>query len=526
MEKYAVLKEEGKKSLQSSRYEEAVKMYKEAFQTIDSIDTDTLADANLNLIREKAILFTNIGLAFYNLRLYDKSVEYYKQAEQMDPSYDKSFYRHALCLDKIGEYKDALVVMKTIKDRDDSDIKKLYSRLVQQVSNDYNVRVVMDRLKHLLHPDNMKKVTRVDKDCPEKNSEGLVYQNEKDIEYNIVMMSKGLERGCSVEDVLYLLSQWYRVISVHSLVEWHSRVSKEAYNNITRCILMIVDNIHTRDINTVYMSIVKSSVQSDIRRMYTYIWKQYTSSGVHDPEVLVSIIRLYPIYLSYIDVLNSVSIMLNMGGSDNNNGEAVELFLTSVYNRSKIIGQFCNDSLKNLETISLEENSRVFSEFVERVSHLTNKSGKSFLVMFFKTIKHLCGYKIYRLMYKDIGHLYRDNLSHNSILLMNTIILSDYPSILEDFVKQEKMFLSSIILLIQHLQHVLATNDTFDEQIVFKLDNTYQLLYLCISNKLFLTEISGSKVACIDLERVQRRDQEVPRGFIHQTQFIPSSYSR
>ena len=152
-------------------------------------------------------------------------------------------------------------------------------------------------------------------------------------------------------------------------------------------------------------------------------------------------------FLSCIDLWNSASIMLQ-AGSDKANQKDIEFFLSLIYKKTKDIQQSTSKVLSQLERAGLEDKSKIFSEFVERISRINSKACKSFLVTFFKTVKQICGFAIYKLLFNDVGHLYRDNFSFQSILLMNCIILSEYPSTLEEFVKSEPLFINSLVTLI------------------------------------------------------------------------------
>jgi len=307
-----------------------------------------------------------------------------------------------------------------------------------------------------------------------------------------MMIGKALQSGTTLREVLGATAVVSKIVQVRPLKEWEELLGKDLYLKLLGCIALLFESINSRDLEKVFVESQAQSIKENIRSFGLYLWKNYSQNvdrHIDYKELLVK----FPMYLSDIDIWNSASIMLYIG-AEKMHPDVADFFLTVVFSKAKEIGSCTSETLKNLERTGLEEKSKVFSEFVERISKVNTKNSKNFLITFFKSVKSVCGFSIYKLLFKDISHLYRDNFSFQSILLMNCIILSEYPSTLEEFVKNEPLFLKSIVTLIQHLNHMLKEEDLLDKRLLFKLENTFQLLYLCLSNKAFLEAINTSQV--------------------------------
>ena len=67
------------------------------------------------------------------------------------PSYHKAFYRAALCLEKMGDYGEAIKNLSKISVQfHDQDVKVLQSRLMREVTKAYEISNVMSKLTELL----------------------------------------------------------------------------------------------------------------------------------------------------------------------------------------------------------------------------------------------------------------------------------------------------------------------------------------------------------------------------------------
>lgn len=493
MERFASLKEQGKTKLLAKSYQESIRAYVEAAAAIDAVDPQVLTDLGVSAHREKAILHTNIGVAYFEQKRFDEALVHFKKAQESDMTYDKAHYRAAVCLERLGENGDALLAAKKISTNNkDSDVVALQSRLMKVVTDDNKMKVIMPKLKAFLDEKNLEEYTLIIKDGPEKGktSQQHRYKNEKEIEYSLLMMAKGIEEGCQVFDLILGFHEFYEILKQHHLHIWKSRLSSELYLRLLATVSLLFESISARDMEKTYMLLTSQELAAVQDNFCRYLWDEYInhSAGKDMKELLTK----YPLFLTNIPILNSVSIWLKIG-TDKMDQLDAEFFLSVVYNRAKIIRDCKSDTVKNLEKTTLEDESKKFSEFVERVSKVNSKASKSFLVTFFKTVNTICGFEIYKLLFKNIAHLYRDNFSFQSILLMNSILLSSYPTILETFIKQEPLFLPSISNLAEHLHYMLKEGNYGDLKVQFKLENTFQLLFLCLSNKPFLTAISSSK---------------------------------
>lgn len=69
--------------------------------------------------------------------------------------------------------------------------------------------------------------------------------------------------------------------------------------------------------------------------------------------------------------------------------------------------------------------------------------------------------------------------------------------------------------MIEHLNHLVTTQSTKDETIQFKLQNTFQLLTLCLTSKSFVKKIYGFKETFI----------EAIKKFLENSYKVKSDYS-
>ena len=109
------------------------------------------------------------------------------------PAYHKAFYRAALCLEKMGEYGEAIKNISRIDlQHQDQDVKALQSRLMREVTKAYEITNIMTKLKGLLSLDKSKDVHVKDPstgiEIVQKSMDG-----HKDIEQTIGRMAQTLE---------------------------------------------------------------------------------------------------------------------------------------------------------------------------------------------------------------------------------------------------------------------------------------------------------------------------------------------
>jgi tetratricopeptide (TPR) repeat protein len=493
MERFTVLKEQGKQHLLSKSYKSSISCYSEASKALKSLDPQILMENKIILDRELAILETNVGLNYFEQKMYDQALQHFRMAQDLDRSYDKAHYRTAVCLERLGEHADALLAAKKISaGNSDKDVVALQTRLMRTVTQDNNMKIIMPKLRSFLAQEHIEEVTLLAKDGPDqgKTTKQTRYNNEKEIEYALLMMAKGVEEGAQLFDLVLGLHEFYDILKTHDLKEWQTRLSHDIYLRLLATISLIFESLSARDTERTYMLLTAKEMATTQERFCCYLWDQYVNhnAGKDVKELLAK----YPLFLTNISLLNTVSIWLKIG-TDKMCIDDAEFFLNVIYNRAKAIKDCKSDTVKNLEKATLEEESKKFSEFVERISKVNSKASKSFLVTFFKAVNTICGFEIYKLLFKNVAHLYRDNFSFQSILLMNSLLLSSYPSILETFIKQEPLFLPSVSNLAQHLHFMLQEGNYSDSKVQFKLENTFQLLFLCLSNKPFLTAISSSQ---------------------------------
>ena len=53
-------------------------------------------------------------------------------------------------------------------------------------------------------------------------------------------------------------------------------------------------------------------------------------------------------------------------------------------------------------------------------------------------------------------------------------------------------------MLVQHLNHLITNESAEDENVQFKLENSFQLLTLCLTSKKFIKQIFGVKDTFMD----------------------------
>ena len=480
MDKFQALRESGKQLIKEGKFEEAVAAYSEALLVLDNIEPEVLAELKVDLRREKAITHTNIGVAYFGLKQFDAAVGCYKQAVEADDSYDKAYFRHSQCLEKIGEFKQALSTISRIqaKNASDADISALVGRLVKRVKEETSLSKSMGRLSELMAADNVEAVSVIRDGRTEACRQ---FRQMGSISDDILHIYNDLDRCSSIKEMLKTLAGLHAILSRLPVDQWQALLDPAVYLRFLSLLSTLVERIDSRDIDSVYTAMMEVD-EEPVKKMYRYLWENVRLDGR-----LEEILQQFPVYLSHMDAIDLVSLHVYQHDSAH-----IDKFMTIVYKRVKKILDRSSASLNNLQKIALEAQHQHFSAFVERVSRVNSKQCKQFLLILFKTISKVCGCHIYKLLFKNVAHLYRDNFSFQSILLMNSIVLSDYPLTLEVFVKDEKLFIPSVDLLVQHLAHLLANSPVLDDSALFKLENTYQLLHLCVSNRPFLAATAAS----------------------------------
>ena len=490
MDRFVACKEKGKENLIAKEYGDAIHYYTEAYGTLLTLDAETLAENKVEVDNERSVLKTNIGLGHFGQGQIDKALECFIESQKLNPAYEKAYYRAALCLEKMGSFPDALVLISKIKQSNDPNVISLQKKLREEVDKDQDVRRAVPKLMLSLSAQNIKEISVKQKDKEEIKVE-KVYGNLKEMEYELLMLTKGMENGITLIDAVYLLVELSKALMARSMSDWTSLLSESIFMRCLSVVQLALQALEGRDMEKVFIATHHSKDISDqIALFFRYLWSSL-ESGHKEARGLIS---KYPSYLSHIQQWNSISLQLKLG-SDKRDHELTEFFLATVYNRTRLINQSESETLRKLEKVGIEEHGQVFAEFVERVSKVNSKHCKSFLVTFFKCIKNISGFEIYKSLFNNISHLYRDKFTFQSILIMNSIILCDYPSNLESFVKNEPLFLNSITSLIQHLTYLIDQEDYVEETVKFKLENAFQLLYLCLSNKPFIQEINKTSVA-------------------------------
>ena len=520
MDRIKETKENGKKMLLDKRYEEAIAYYKAALGILENKDAEVVASEGIVLQEEKAIMFTNIGICYFSLKKYDRAMENYRLAQQASKTYEKSFYRAAVCLEKMGEFKEALLSINKVSEQGkDSDFIKIKARLISEVSKDQEMQMIVPKLTKNMAEKNREKGTVRDK-ATGASQEVCRYKNEKEIEYDLSMINKAVEKGAVLTDMVYALDAFYLILRGSTLLEWSNMLGRELFMKILAIGNLIVENISARHIEKVYDDTQNEFIGPNIAKFYIYLWKGLIE--YEDMKEIGEILRNYPLFFTNIDAINSISIALRLAG-DKESVHA-ELFLNQVHHKVKQLNESKCEGLFNKEKKALEVKHSAFTEFVERVSRVNSKTSKSFLILFFKTAKDVCGFSIYRLLFHNMAHLFRDKFSFQSILLLNCLLLSDYPVTLEDFLKIP-LFFDSVVLLVQHLNYMVREGDVRDKKNLFKLENAFQLLYLCVSNKEFIRNFSR-KVPPDDQGRLRQGAQVLLGGQLRGNGPVPPTDHR
>lgn len=188
-------------------------------------------------------------------------------------------------------------------------------------------------------------------------------------------------------------------------------------------------------------------------RYYTWLWQ-----GKFDEiEEVTDVIKLYPVFFRDISMLNSMSKRLNIQNFEKLDENSVDrkeilLFLNILSAWFKKLAETVQKSslgsksqvLKD-ETKIIAESKKPLLEFLDRVSQSNSKETKNFLIAFLKCLASVYDGKVYNLILGEMAHLYRDSFSFQSILLMNALILSDFPRILDELSEESPLFVVSFV---------------------------------------------------------------------------------
>ncbi len=118
--------------------------------------------------REHEMLYNNMGLAYYGIKDYKKSVIYSKKAIELDPNFVFPYYNLGMALDKLGKYDKAIDAYKraislipgyvdahynlgvtALKNKDRATAKKAFMRVLELDPMGERAKSARDNLQRL-----------------------------------------------------------------------------------------------------------------------------------------------------------------------------------------------------------------------------------------------------------------------------------------------------------------------------------------------------------------------------------------
>lgn len=190
------------------------------------------------------------------------------------------------------------------------------------------------------------------------------------------------------------------------------------------------------------------------KQIYLWLWQ----SMFDEISEVSDILKQYPLFFRDIETLNVLSKRMNVQNfhkldNDMQDKKTIQLFFDILSINFNRLGKTkVSDKNPGFELILksdssfLNSNKSVLIEFLDRVSCSNSKESKSFLVAFMKSLGQVYQGKIENLLLEEMAHLYRDNFSFQSILLMNALILSDFPHILDHLSDNSPLFIVSTLI--------------------------------------------------------------------------------
>ena len=137
------IKEIGNTHFKKSEYEKAIYYYNQCY--ILMVDNNEKIDHKMFELEQKNFLATlmfNIGVSYYHLNNYEKSLEAIDRALSLNPEYIKAYFRKAVILKQLKKYGAAIQIIEKLLSIDKGN-KDFIQLLVKNISHKIFMRNII-----------------------------------------------------------------------------------------------------------------------------------------------------------------------------------------------------------------------------------------------------------------------------------------------------------------------------------------------------------------------------------------------
>lgn len=449
---YKIVKEEAKKCFINGDYEKALPLYKEAYDLLEGSKKEEEEERKKQL----CILKSNIGYVLMKEEKHNKAIPYLQESTKIDPRYEKSYFRLAQCYFEVKNYKLAALCIQKLRDSaKDKAVVALKNKIILRMTMTDSCKGHLNNLQQSLSEENITLVEVREKLNDGKSEEIKIsqkseYKNNEDIELHLFSLMKSLETESKMPVLLKVLYDFFDILKRRPLTEWKELLIEDNYYKMLGLVLKIMIKVSDAKISVYYRE--SNAYFSQFNALYRYIWDGY----LEGERFLKDIITATPLNFREISLLNSISLKLKVNEFSYKEKESekckkINLFFRVLCTKFKRLVDVEDPYFKKIESRTIKEEKEIIVEFLERVSRSNSNEAKSFMVAFLKFVQSVYNGKISKLLLGEMAHLYKDHFSFQSILLMNCLILSDFPDTVDDLSETQPVFIvifSKIFLII------------------------------------------------------------------------------
>jgi len=481
-------KNEARDLLILDKFPEALAKYTSVLEDVMSLEQSNPERATLI-----AVVMTNMGLCEQLQNNSDAALAQYQNAYLASPRYEKAAYREAKLLFELSRYSDCISVIITkikIMKGDEG---------VQQLIRDSRIKLEeepiapfqgIDTLEPIFGEEQLIKVETNHSDGTKTFH--FEYSNQEAIKTTLNNIGKLFTKQAhSDEDFHFHVKSFVEYMDSQKIQVWKTRLTQENFEKVLSVFAIICDRLNHKFAKC-FDFYARS--ESWLARFTKYIWHSYITL---EEETLRRIIMELPVYYREIPTLLEIAKELEVTKQDvessGRNANLTKYFFESLSANIHHLSKTEEQNVKAKEQQFLKTERRCIVDFTSYIAKCHLRETKSFLVVFFGSMKDVNEGHISDLLFDEMTHLYHDGFSFESIFLMNCISLIDHPNVLNFMIEHRPMFVDSVILLLDHLNYLITKCDPGNQITQFKLEHTFQLLISCLSSNSFLKKVNQEK---------------------------------
>lgn len=459
-EKYLALKDNAKKEFLKKAFPEAIKLYQSALEILNKEDQKKFSFETKN---QKSILNSNIGFALSKSGKDEEALPFFDESIAQNPKYEKSILRKTQSLFNLNQFTKALTALNKLQElKKDPAAVSLKSKLNIKIQSGMTPIKVFSAFSELFSDANIKRmeVRHKSKDNQEETTKieiEEIFQKQEQIEWQFISLNKIIENEHNINILLQILFDFHKIFLTKKIENWRKMLTKSNYHKLISIFYVIIEKINHNKLKKFYVENFDldpkkpskgSKTFEKLASVYETAWKNFISSE----EKFKDIILIFPIFFRNLEILNKISLRLKVNKYKYKDKEEkycqnIQLFFQVLCTSFKRLAASKDALLKTLESEYMKFSGEILIEFLDRVSRSNSKEAKSFLVVFLKSLTEVYEGKVSELLFGKMAHLYRGSFSFQSILLMNSLLLSDFPVIVDDLSENQPVFIVKNFLI-------------------------------------------------------------------------------